>query len=137
MTNPISRRDLLKYGAAAGASAAFADLAFAKPPATTQRTVVVMFDGFGPAYFAESKMPVFEQWKRSGIYKQVTGMMPSVTNINNASICCGVYPETHGITGNTYFDEARGVEDYTESASLLLISAPFGFRCRRGKANCS
>jgi len=132
MTNSISRRDLLKYGAAASASAAFADLAFARPPATTQRTVVVMFDGFGPAYFAESKMPVFEQWKRSGIYKQVTGMMPSVTNINNASICCGVYPETHGITGNTYFDEARGVEDYTESASLLLAPTLFERAAKHG-----
>jgi phosphonoacetate hydrolase len=132
MVNTISRRDLLKYGAAASASAAFADLAIARPPATTQRTVVVMFDGFGAAYFAESKMPVFEQWKRSGIYKQVTGMMPSVTNINNASICCGVYPETHGITGNSYFDEARGVEDYMESASLLLAPTLFERAAKHG-----
>jgi hypothetical protein len=76
-------------------------------------------------------MPVVEEWKRSGIYKQVAGLMPSVTNINNASICCGVYPE-HGITGNTYFDEKRDVEDYMESADLLLAPTLFERAARHG-----
>ena len=130
--HPISRRAILKYGAAVAASAALADLSLARKPVSTQRTVVVMFDGFGPGYLAESKMPVLEHWKRNGIYKQVTGMMPSVTNINNASICCGVFPETHGIVGNTYFDEARGVEDYMESADLLLAPTLFERAARHG-----
>jgi phosphonoacetate hydrolase len=124
--NRLNRRDFLKYGSAVGASAAFGKLSFAqsRQPAQ-QRVVVIMFDGFGPGYLAESKMPVFEQWKRDGIYKQVTGVMPSVTNANNASICCGTYPETHGIVGNTYFDEKRGVEDYMEDANLLLAPTLF------------
>lgn len=91
-----------------------------------------MFDGFGPAYLAQSNMPVFDEWKRSGIYKQVTGMMPSVTNINNASICCGVYPEVHGIIGNSYFDEKRGVEDYMEDVKLLLAPTLFERAARHG-----
>jgi phosphonoacetate hydrolase len=132
MNKSISRRDLLKYGAAAAASAALADLSLARQSATTQRTIVVMFDGFGPGYLAESKMPVLEHWKRSGIYKQVTGLMPSVTNINNASICCGVFPEIHGITGNSYFDEKRGVEDYMESVDLLLAPTLFERAARHG-----
>ena len=102
MSNLLSRRMLLKYGTAA-ASAALAKVAWgAQSKSSAQRTVVVMFDGFGPAYFAESKMPVFQQWKRDGLYKQVQGVMPSITNVNNAGICCGVWPETHGIIGNSY-----------------------------------
>lgn len=131
MSNLITRRDLLKYGSLA-ACTAFADLRLAAETPSTQRVVVVMFDGFGPAYLAESKMPVFDHWKRSGIYKQVTGMMPSVTNINNASICCGVYPETHGIVGNSYFDEKRGVEDYMEDVNLLLAPTLFERAARHG-----
>ena len=61
MNKSISRRDLLKYGAAAAASAALADLSLARQSAATQRTIVVMFDGFGPSYLTESKMPVLEQ----------------------------------------------------------------------------
>ena len=41
---------------------------FARPGQETspQRTVVIMFDGFGLDYLSASKMPVLEQWKRDG-----------------------------------------------------------------------
>jgi phosphonoacetate hydrolase len=126
VTNLHSRRTLLKYGTAAAASAAFGNLAFGQDQKTEhQRVVVIMFDGFDPRYLAASKMPVMEQWKRDGIYKQVTGVMPSVTNANNASICCGAWPETHGIIANSYFDEKSGEELYVESADLLLAPTLF------------
>src|SRR5580700_6492271 len=128
-----SRRTFLKYGAAAGASAVLAPFAGAQGrQSSLQRNVVIMFDGFGPGYLAESRMPVLGQWKRDGLYKSVTGLMPSVTNVNNASICCGVWPEVHGITGNSYFDEKRGVEDYMESADLLLAPTLFERAARQG-----
>ena len=131
MTDTISRRELLKYGTAAVASAAFGGPSFWQAGAT-QRIVVVMFDGFGPGYLAESKMPVLGQWKRDGIYKQVKGVIPSVTNANNASICCGAWPETHGINANSYFDEKSGEELYVESADLLLAPTMFERAARKG-----
>lgn len=133
MNHLPGRRTLLKYGAAAAASASLGNVLLgqdAKKP--VQRTVVIMFDGFGLDYLSASKMPVLEQWKRDGLFKPVKGLMPSVTNINNASICCGVWPETHGITGNTYFDEQRGVEEYTESPDLLLAPTLFQRAARHG-----
>ncbi|HEV7966411.1 MAG TPA: alkaline phosphatase family protein [Candidatus Acidoferrales bacterium] len=99
---------------------------------SVQRTVVIMFDGFDPRYLAESQMPVLGQWKRDGIYKQVKGVMPSVTNANNASICCGVWPETHGIIANSYFDENSGEELYAESADLVLAPTLFERAARHG-----
>ena len=129
----LSRRTVLKYGAAAAVSAGLARIVEGQGQNTsTQRTVVIMFDGFGVDYLAQSKMPVLEQWKRDGLYKPVQGLMPSVTNINNASICCGVWPEVHGITGNTYFDERTGVEDYTESPDLLFAPTLFERAARKG-----
>src|SRR6202051_187749 len=133
MTNNITRRELLKYGTAAAASAAFGNLAFSQSKTNAQqRVVVIMFDGFDPRYLAESKMPVLGQWKRAGIYKQVTGVMPSVTNANNASICCGAWPETHGIIANSYFDEKSGEELYVESADLVLAPTLFERAARQG-----
>src|ERR1700688_504300 len=128
-----SRRTLLKYGTAAAACAAFGNLAKSQGNASSsQRTVVIMFDGFDPRYLAESKMPVLAQWKSDGIYKQVTGVMPSVTNANNASICCGTWPETHGIIANSYFDEKSGEELYVESADLVLAPTLFERAGRQG-----
>src|ERR1700719_4272823 len=131
MTETISRRELLKYGTAAAACAAFGDPSFGQAD-STQRIVVVMFDGFGPGYFAESNMPVLGQWKRDGIYKQVKGVIPSVTNANNASICCGAWPEKHGINANSYFDEKSGEELYVESVDLLLAPTLFERAARKG-----
>src|SRR5262249_9197253 len=94
MIDRPSRRTVLKYGAAAAVSAAVARVPEGQDQSRSmQRTVVIMFDGFGVDYLAQSRMPVLEQWKRDGLYKPVKGLMPSVTNINNASICCGVWPE--------------------------------------------
>ena len=51
--------------------------------------------------------------------------MPSVTNTNNATICCGVWPEKHGITGNSFFDPRTGREEYMETSDLLLAPTLF------------
>jgi phosphonoacetate hydrolase len=133
MIKQPSRRTVLKYGTAAAASLALGKLSMGQGKTTSrQRTVVIMFDGFGVDYLEGSKMPVLGQWKREGIYKPVTGLMPSVTNINNASICCGVYPEVHGINANSYFDEKSGEELYVESADLLLAPTLFERAARTG-----
>ena len=126
MIHRPGRREVLKYGAAAALSAGLGGVLQGQGNKTVpQRTVVIMFDGFGVDYLEASNMPALAQCRRDGLYKPVKGLMPSVTNINNASICCGVWPEVHGITGNTYFDEQRGIEDYTESPDLLLAPTLF------------
>jgi phosphonoacetate hydrolase len=98
----------------------------------SQRTVVIMFDGFGLDYLAQSDMPTLRRWRRDGLYKQVKGMVPSVTNANNSSICCGVFPREHGITGNSYFDPGTGHEEYMETADLLLAPTLFEHAAKVG-----
>src|SRR5437016_2961374 len=133
MSHVPSRRTLLKYGAAAAASAAFSRISRAQgQQSSPQRTVVIMFDGFGLDYLAESRMPVLSQWKRDGLHKSVTGLMPSVTNVNKAHIWREVLPGVDGITGKSYFDEKRGVEDYMESAELLLAPTLFERAAKHG-----
>src|SRR5579871_3460046 len=90
-----------------------------------QRAVVVMCDGFGMEYLERSRMPALARWRQQGLFRRVQATMPSVTNTNNASICCGVWPDRHGITGNSYFDERTGHEEYMETADLLLAPTLF------------
>ncbi len=70
-------------------------------------------------------MPVLAGWRKNGLFRMVQGTMPSVTNTNNASICCGVWPDRHGITGNSYLDERTGHEEYMETADLLMAPTLF------------
>ena len=90
-----------------------------------RKILVVMMDGFGPDYLQASEMPNLKQMIKEGFYKTVSACMPTVTNINNASICTGEYPEVHGITANSYFDLASKKEHYMDKAELLLAPTIF------------
>jgi phosphonoacetate hydrolase len=121
----IGRRDFLASGAALVSAPVFAQR-------SPQRVVVVMCDGFGIEYLEQSDMPVLSRWRQAGIFRRVQATMPSVTNTNNASICCGVWPDRHGITGNSYFDERSGREEYMETSDLLLAPTLFQHAKMRG-----
>jgi phosphonoacetate hydrolase len=97
-----------------------------------RRTVVVMCDGFGLDYLAASAMTTLARWREHGLYRAVAGVMPAVTNANNASICCGTWPAVHGITGNSYLDRRTGREEYMEDAALLRAPTLFERAARYG-----
>lgn len=127
--NGLHRRDFLASGASLLGAAGFAQ---GTPRRFQQRVVVVMFDGFGLEYLDQSHMPVLAAWRQRGLFRRVKATMPSVTNTNNASICCGVLPDQHGITGNSYFDERTGREEYMETADLLLRPTLFQRASQQG-----
>jgi phosphonoacetate hydrolase len=106
----------------------------AEPPLIkgNQRVVVVMIDGLGPDYLEQSPMPVLKGLMAKGFTKTVAGAMPSVTNVNNASIATGTWPEEHGITGNSFFDETKGEAEYMESSAYLLRPTLFERAAKRG-----
>jgi phosphonoacetate hydrolase len=122
MTNSGTRRRFL------ASTLAFPALAQARP----QRVVLFMCDGLGPDYATARDMPVLARWGSGGIRKTVRGVMPSVTNANNASICCGAWPGEHGITANFYLDEKSGREEYMEDAALVLRPTLFQRAAARG-----
>ena len=91
----------------------------------TRRVVIVMVDGLGLDYLDQSDMPTLKRWAKEGLFRKARGLMPAVTNANNASICCGVPPRVHGITGNSYLDERTGREEFMEDGALLLAPTIF------------
>jgi phosphonoacetate hydrolase len=97
-----------------------------------QRVVIAMIDGLGVDYVEQSDMPVLKGLMAKGLSKTVRGLMPAVTNVNNASICCGTWPAEHGITGNSFFDEKAGRAEYMESAEYLLSPTLFERASRQG-----
>jgi len=88
------------------------------------RIVAFMIDGMDSRYFDPTLMPTLARWRREGLSREVQGVMPSVTNANNATINCGVWPAEHGITGNSFLT-ADGREEYMEAQELLLAPTLF------------
>lgn len=83
-----------------------------------------MIDGFGESYIKSTYLPNIEKISKIGLKKMVSGLMPSVTNCNNASICCGEFPNKTGITGNTFLD-TLDKEEYMEDSSLVMAPTIF------------
>ena len=90
-----------------------------------RRTIIIMCDGLGQDYYEQSPMPTLKSWAKSGVYAPVQAVMPTVTNSNNASICCGVWPAVHGVIGNSFLDERSGEEEYLEDGALVLAPTIF------------
>ena len=123
----IGRREFLAASAsslvAVGSAAHLAPLAALSKPerwAQERKVLFACLDGFGPDYLAASEMPNLKEMIRSGLYVEGTGIIPSLTNVNNASILTGAFPREHGITGNYYYDRATGEGTFMESAEFLL-----------------
>jgi len=72
-------------------------------------------------YLEASRLPSLRLMAERGFFKRVSAVFPTVTNTNNASICCGAWPKEHGITGNSYFNEQTGEADYMENADFIRV----------------
>src|SRR5882672_1449493 len=125
MLKERTRRSFLQATLAAVAAKLLAAPRIARAVESPQRSIIVMCDGLGLDYYDRSPMPALKAWAAGGIHARAHAVMPSVTNCNNASICCGAWPSRHGVIGNSYFDQATGAEEYMEDAKLLLAPTIF------------
>jgi phosphonoacetate hydrolase len=48
-----------------------------------------------------------------------------VTNVNNVSVCCGAWPDEHGIAGNSYFDPVAAKARYMNSSDMIRCDTIF------------
>jgi phosphonoacetate hydrolase len=125
MRRTITRRGLMQASLTVGATTLMAAPRIARAVEEPHRTIIIMCDGFGLEYYDRNPMPTLKSWVARGIHARARAVMPSVTNTNNASICCGTWPAEHGVIGNSYFDPASGTEEYMEDAKLLLAPTIF------------
>ncbi len=97
-----------------------------------QRVVVAMLDGFGTTYFDQRVTPGLARLAETGFHRRVSAIFPSVTNVNNVSICCGAYPDEHGIIGNSYYDPQTHLAAYMNAAELIECETLFQRAARHG-----
>jgi phosphonoacetate hydrolase len=105
-----------------------------QPPA--KPIVVICMDGSADEYYNASlvrdRMPHLKKMIQQGYRGLVRGALPSFTNVNNSSIVTGVSPAIHGISGNFFFDEAKGSEvmmnsaEYLRAGTILAAAADSG-----------
>src|SRR5215472_3894009 len=93
-------------------------------------TVVIVVDGFDPAYlehgFANGTLPTMRSFEWGGFVGVARCSIPSTTNTNNTSIVTGVPPAVHGINGNYCLDAETDKEIMITDASLLRCETILG-----------
>ena len=85
---------------------------------TRSPRLIFMIDGLGQDYLESGAAPFLSSLFAEG-GAVVSGLWPTVTNVNNAAIACAAPPSVTGITGNSYLDLASGVDRYMDSAQML------------------
>lgn len=88
--------------------------------AVRPKILVVLVDGFGPDYLDRSDMPNLKRLCREGGFKVGNSVIPSVTDVNNASLVTACFPSEHGITSNYWHDRKTGASYELDSAEFLL-----------------
>ncbi|HEY3853523.1 MAG TPA: alkaline phosphatase family protein [Verrucomicrobiae bacterium] len=106
-----------------------------RPPA--KPVVVICLDGSADEYLdtamVRGRMPNLLRLSVEGHRGLARGAMPSLTNVNNASITTGVPPCVHGIVGNYFYDTKSGKEVMMNSASFLRAETIFPAAQRAGR----
>ncbi len=97
-----------------------------------QRLVVALMDGLGMDYYEKSPMPVLKGMAQQGFFRPVRAVSPTVTKVNNVSVCCGAWPDEHGIAANAYYDPATGQAVYMNAEDLIRTGTIFQWARRQG-----
>lgn len=92
--------------------------------------LVIVVDGLRPDYVTREVMPrLFRLGQRGVVFRAHHSVFPTVTRVNASSFVTGVYPESHGLLGNTIYipavDPAK-VLDTGEKANLEAVARAEG-----------
>ena len=101
----------------------------------SKTVVVICFDGLDPQYLQACRTPNLTELARKGFFEIGQAMMPSVTNVNNASVATASYPEIHGVCSNYGLAGEDGRAAYVESGEDILAETMFRRAERLGRVS--
>jgi phosphonoacetate hydrolase len=100
--------------------------------AAREKVLIILVDGLGLDYVGESDMPNLRRLAAEGVYTTGKAVLPSVTNVNNASVVTASFPVDHGIVSNFSYDRRTGQSMLVESAEFLERPTMFEMASQRG-----
>ncbi|KAI9677874.1 MAG: hypothetical protein M1829_002371 [Trizodia sp. TS-e1964] len=90
-------------------------------------TILISLDGFRADFLELGITPTLDSFIKSGISpKYMLPSFPSVTFPNHYTMVTGLYPEAHGIVGNTFWDPELQEEFYYTKPNMSMKSKWWG-----------
>ncbi|EGO64217.1 alkaline phosphatase family protein [Acetonema longum] len=100
----------------------------------SQKTLIIVIDGCAADYITPEDTPNLYRLGQAGFYSKIKSAIPSVTNVNHASILSGSFPDRHGVVGNYYYDRATGSEGFIEDSRHMKAQSVIDMYSRQGKS---
>jgi predicted AlkP superfamily pyrophosphatase or phosphodiesterase len=86
-----------------------------------QTTILISLDGFRADFLYRNLTPTLNSFIENGISpKYMLPSFPSVTFPNHYTMVTGLYPEAHGVVGNTFWDPSTKKDFYYTDADKSL-----------------
>jgi predicted AlkP superfamily pyrophosphatase or phosphodiesterase len=107
------------------AVAVLAQGAASQTPASAPRAqLVIVVDGLRPDYVTPALMPRLTRLGQRGtVFNAHHSVFPTVTRVNASSMATGVYPEAHGLLGNTVYVPAVNATKGLDTGSRENLEA--------------
>lgn len=99
-----------------------------------RKKLLIVIDGCSEKYLSEQHTPNIMEIAKDGFYTTTHGSIPSVTNVNHATIMTGEHPNVHGMTGNYYYHRDTGEHGFIEDSHPLKTETIFDRYHKSGKS---
>ena len=99
-----------------------------------EKTLIIVIDGCAVDYITEENTPNLYRLGKAGFYTKIKSAVPSVTNVNHASILSGSFPTNHKVVGNYYYNPDTGKEGFIEAAHHMKVPTVLDIYQERGKS---
>lgn len=85
-------------------------------------TILISLDGFRADFLDRGLTPALDSLVANGVSPQyMHPSFPSVTFPNHFTLMTGLYPESHGVVGNTFWDPDLGEEFINTHTSISMV----------------
>lgn len=100
----------------------------------SEKILIFVIDGCPTDYITPETTPNLYRLGQDGFLKTVLSAMPSVTNVNHATILTGDFPARHRVVGNYYYDRATGAHGFIESSHHMKADSILDLWARQGRS---
>lgn len=99
-----------------------------------KKLLIIVIDGCAIDYISRENTPNFYRMAKRGFCKCVKSAIPSVTNVNHATILTGEFPLKHGVVGNYYYNRETGEQGFIEEAGYMKVDTIMDLYKKNGKS---
>lgn len=97
-----------------------------------KKLLIIVIDGCSLENISRENTPNLFRIAKNGFYKCIKAAIPTVTNVNHATILTGKFPCDHGIVGNYFYNRETGEQGFIESTGFINTETIIDYMYKKG-----